>query len=228
MSRKGTEILKSKSRDIFGKKVGNLRKKGILPANIYGKNIKSKAIEIDLKEFENVFKTAGYTSLIDLGIENKKLPVMIHNVQKDPISELPIHIDFLQVDLKEKVLAKVPVELVGESPAEKQGLGTAVQYIDEVQVETLPGNVPSKFELDLSKLVEVDQSFHIKDISVDKDVEIKTDLEQVVVIIESIRKEEEKPVVETIAEGEEEKVEEVPQGGEAEKEEKEKSPEAQK
>lgn len=179
--------LKAKVRKEVGRKVKLLRKEGILPANIYGKKIKSESIQIDLKEFLDVYKKVGDTKLFYIN----ERPVLVANIQKNPVSDALLHVDFHQVDLKEKVEAKVPVELTGESPAEKQSIGTVVQYLNEIEVEALPTDLPDKFEIDISKLTEVDQSIHVKDLPYDKSkIEVKTDLEEILVKVEPPQKEE--------------------------------------
>jgi large subunit ribosomal protein L25 len=153
---------------------------------------------------------------------------LIHNIQRDPVALAPIHIDFLKIDLKKKVTANIPVVLIGESPAEKQGLGTLVSYVDEVEVEALPGDLVDKFELSVDSLVDVDQSLAIKDLLYDKDkIAIKDDLETIIVKVELQKEEvveEVKPAEEAVpAEGEGEKpAEGEPESGteEAPKEEK--------
>jgi large subunit ribosomal protein L25 len=199
--------LKAQKRKLLGRKVKKLRKDSILPGNIYGKKVKSKAVKVDLGEFSKVFKEEGETGLIDLLIDKKKLPVLIHNVQVDPVTDEPIHADFLQVNLKEKVVAQIPIELKGESPAEKQGLGIVVQYVDEVEVEALPTDLPENFELDLTSLEKVDDAIQVKDIKIDtKKVDIKEEKERILIKVEAPREEEEEEVAapeETEAEAEE-------------------------
>ncbi len=189
--------LKTEKRELFGRKVSRLRKAGFIPANIFGNKIKSEAISVDAKEFADIFKKAGETQIIDLGGKS----VLVSNIQKDPISDLVIHVDFRQVSLTEKIEAKIPVELQGESPVEKHGLGTVVQQLSEIEVEALPSDLPEKIIVDASILSEVDQTIYVKDLKVDKKVEIKTDMESIVVKVEPPTKEEvvEVPVV---AEGE--------------------------
>ena len=178
--------LKFDKREEFGRKVKRLRKVGKIPANIFGKEIKSASITVDKKEFSQVFEKAGETQVIDLGGRS----VLVSNVQSDPVSGEFIHIDFRQVDLKEKIEAKVPIEVIGESPAEKQNLGTVVQQIHEIEVEALPADLPEKIIIDISKLTEVDQAIYVKDLKVDKNIEVKTDLELIVVKVEPPTKEE--------------------------------------
>ena len=211
-------ILKAEKRKDLGRKVKKLRRDGILPGNLYGKKIKSEAVQLDANEFLKTYKEVGETGLLELAINRDKRNMLIHNVQLDPVTDAPLHADFMQVDLKQKVTAGVPIELVNESPAEKQGLGTVVQYIDEVEVEALPTDLPDKFEIDVSKLTEADQIISVKDLVFDsKKVEIKADdLEKIVVKVEPPRKEEEvTPPPEPEIPGEGEVVAPV-EGGEAE------------
>jgi len=196
------KILNAESRVIKGRKVKKLRKEGIVPANIFGKKVKSKAISIKLDDFKKVYREVGETGLINLEIKDKgqkeDRAVLISNVQMDPVSDIPVHVDFHQVDLKEKVTADVPVELTGVSPAEKQSIGTVVLYIDEIEVEALPGDLPEKFIIDISKLEAVDQAIYVKDLDIDKSkVEIKMDLEEIITKVEPPQKEE---VIETVIE----------------------------
>lgn len=194
--------LKYEKRELFGRKVNRIRKAGLVPANIFGKDVKSEAISINAKEFTEVFKKAGETQIIDLSGK----PVLVSNIQVDPISGLTLHVDFRQVDLKEKIEAQVPVEVIGESPAEKQNLGTVVQQLHEIEVSALPTDLPEKITVDASTLLEVDQAIYVKDLKVDKNVEIITDLETIVVKVEAPTKEEvvEAPVAvegEVVADG---------------------------
>ncbi|BCX14460.1 MAG: 50S ribosomal protein L25 [Patescibacteria group bacterium] len=183
-------LLEAKKRDVFGRKVKRLRKEGFIPANIYGRNVKSLAIAVDEREFEKVFKEAGETQIINLKLGNEQKPVLIHNTQKDPLTGKIIHIDFLQVDLHQKVTASIPVVGVGESPVEKQGLGTVVFYINEIEVEALPMDLPERVEVDLSVLGEVGQSILVKDLNFDKEkVEVKDNPDEVVVKVEPIKEE---------------------------------------
>jgi large subunit ribosomal protein L25 len=198
------QVLIGEARKILGRNVKHLRKDGILPGNIFGKKIKSEAVQVNFKDFLKIYKEVGETGLLTLEIGKIEKPVLIHNLQVNPVSDVPVHVDFLQVDLKEKVEAEVPVELIGESPAEKQAVGTVVQYLNEIKVEALPMDLPEKFEVDTSSLVEVDQAIFVKDLKVDRSkVGIKTDENEMVVKVEPPQKEEvvATPIVAVGAEG---------------------------
>lgn len=207
--------LKAEKRKLTGRKVKQLRAKGIVPANIFGKKIKSLSVQASETDLNKIYQEAGETSLIEIDLAGDKTKgakrvVLISDVQTDPVTDKLIHVDFREVDLKQKVNAQVPVELTGESPAEKQGLGTVVQYISEVEVKALPADLLESFELDQSVLVKVDDALMIKDLKFDKNkISIELDDEEMVAKVDELRKEEEPAPTaegeEELAEGEEAK-----------------------
>lgn len=185
------KVLKAEKRKIEGRKVKTLREGGLVPANIFGKKIKSESVQISLKDFEKIYKDVGTTGIVELSVGTEKHPVLVHDVQVNPKTDDVLHIDFHQVDLKEKIEADVPVELTGESPAEKQALGTVVQHINAIKVEALPTDLPEKFLVDVSALSEVDQTITVKDLTVDRSkVDIKNGADEIVVKVEPPQKEE--------------------------------------
>lgn len=210
----------AEKRGLVGRGVKSLRREGVLPANIYGKGIKSQAIKLNLADFEKIFEKAGETSIVDVQVGKTSSPALIHNVQMHPVTDTPLHVDFHKVNLKEKVRASVPVVAAGESPAVKQGLGTAILQIDELEVEALPTDLPDKFEIDMSGLDEVGKAIFVKDIKVDKaKIKIEADPDEVLVKVDPLREEEEEPAPVADLEAEEADVEEGVETEGAEKEE---------
>ena len=185
-------ILKAEKRKIEGKKVKQLRRRGLLPANLFGKGVKSLSLELDLKEFLRIFQKAGETHLIDLALGSDSHSVLVHHLQLDPVSQFPLHVDFQQVSLKDKISATVPITLVGESPAEKEGIGILVQQLSEIEVEALPTDLPDHLEADVSGLSQVNASLFVKDLKTDTlKVTIPSgDLEKIVAKVEPPAKEE--------------------------------------
>lgn len=179
----------TEERKDLGRKAKSIRKEGFIPANIFGKDFKSKSIKVSKKEFEETFKKAGETSLIELALGKESYHVLVANIQKDPISENYLHIDFRKVNLSEKINAKVPVVIVGESPVEKSGLGTLVVQLNEIEVEALPTNIPEKFEIDANNMTEVDQAIFVKDLKVEKDVTLINPPDSIVAKVEPLQKE---------------------------------------
>ncbi len=162
--------LQADERIILGKKVKRLRRDGKLPAHVFGKGIETEHVSLDTKAFLSTFASAGETGLIDLNIGKEVKPVMIRGVQYDPVTELPLHVDFYQVNLKEKVTVPVPLVLIGEDP-EKVHLGEAIvlQTLNEVQVEALPTDLIEKIEIDITALKEIDDAISVGDLVYDRE-----------------------------------------------------------
>lgn len=167
--------LKAESRSAVGHKTKRLRIQGILPATIYGKKVKSTSVQVKTDEFNKVYKEAGETGVVELSLDKETRPMLIHNVQADPVSDLPLHVEFFQVDLKEKVKTKVPVEFIGESPVVVQKQGVLLTLLDEIEVEALPTDLPEKISVDVSGLSVVDQEFKVSDLKVPSEVTVLTE-----------------------------------------------------
>lgn len=204
-------------RSIQGRKVKQLRRQGIVPANIFGKKIDSEAVQISEKEFEKIFEEAGETTIIYATIkgEETKRPVLVSATQVHPVSGDYLHIDFHQVDLTQKVTATVPLVLAGEAPAVDDLGAILVQMLDEIEVEALPTDLPHELSVDISGLKAFGDAIFIKDIKVDTSkVEVKNDPEEMVAQVEEPKAEEE--VVPEATEAEAAPVEEAPKEEKAE------------
>lgn len=214
--------LQAEKRELTGRKVRRLRKEGIIPATLYGKGKTSQNVQTSEELFIPTYKEIGETGLVELMLEGKKHAVLISNIQIHPVTGSAIHIDFREVDLTEKVKASVPVELVGESPAEKSGIGTAVLMVNEIEVEALPGDLPERFEVDATTLIEVDQVFTVSDLKYDKSkIEIQSEADLGLAKVEPPQKEEviEAPV-ETVVEGGTQKASDATEAADASSDEK--------
>lgn len=208
--------LSAKIRKTQGKKVKNLRQKGILPAVLYGPKIKNENLEVSLKEFEKVFQEAGESTLISLETDSKKeYSVLIHDVKYDPLTDKPIHIDFYQPSLTEEIEVKVPIVIEGEAPAVKTLGGTLVKSIAEIEVKALPQNLPKEIRVNVAGLETFEDNITIKDLKLTQGVKIARDPEEIVVYVappEKVEEELEKPIeekVEEVEKIEKEKKEEV-------------------
>jgi len=199
-------ILSAKIRKEVGKKVEALRKKGILPAVVYGPKIKSQSIEVGFKEFEKIYKEAGESTLVSLKIggESKEYKVLIHDVDKDPLTGTPLHVDFYQPSLEREIEAMVPIIFEDEAPAVKNLGGTLVKNISELNVKALPQSLPKEIRVSIGGLNTFEDHITIKDLNVPEGVKILKDVGEIVAKIaqpEKIEEELAKPI--------EEKVEEV-------------------
>ncbi len=215
-------VLKAQKREILGSKVKKLRKNGQTPSVVFGKSVDSLPITVNTVDFLKVFKQAGETSLIWLKVdgETKERPTLIKSIDFSPIKNDVLTVDFHQVNLKEKVTAFVPLEISGEPELIHSGQAILSQNLHEIEVECLPTDIPEKFEVDASLLKEIGDNLKVSDLKTSSDVEIKTDVDSIIVSLSEPQKEEE-PLVTEVAEteviGEENKSEEEPKSEETPK-----------
>lgn len=190
--------LDSQKREVFGKKLKSLRKRGKIPGNIYGENFKSQAIDFDSHEFNKLFRKTGETQLITLKLADTTVPVLVHEVQKHPISDQILHVEFRKVDLLKKIETEVPISLVGESPAVMQNKGVLLTPTESVLIEALPDHIPQKIEVDISGLNEVGDEIKVSNLKVSSEYEFKDDPEKILVSIIEHKEEEVTPQVEAV------------------------------
>lgn len=211
-----------KLRTELGKKVNNLRKNGIIPANISGGDSKPTAVSVVLKEFTGVHKAAGETGIVYLQVDGKTVPTLIKEIMHNSVTGDILHIDFRQINLKEKIETEVPIQAEGESIAVTQLGGVMLTQLDHVMVEALPANIPSHIIVDISKITELGQDIKVSDLPASSDYVIKEDPEKVIISVvehkeESIEVQSDKVETEIIGAVPEEGAEgEATEGGAAE------------
>jgi large subunit ribosomal protein L25 len=184
--------LEVSKREITGKKVRFLRRQGIVPANIYGHGIDSTSINVDAKSLKHLLAHAGKTALISLKIGDSKNPVrvLVREVQRNPINDDLFHVDFYEVKATETIKVDVPLVFVGEAPVLKKVKNSSIFHlIDSLHIEALPDDLPHSFEVDVSHLEELDQTIHIKDITIGRGITLLSDPEQMVVKTAEAKKE---------------------------------------
>lgn len=194
--------LTAELRNVLGKKVKKLRRQGILPANVYGKDLNSTAVQVKLAEFQPIYKEVGETGLIDLQVDGQTRPVLVKNINIDFRTHTPLHADFFQVNLKEKVKTMVPLVLIGEPKAVSEKVGILLQQLNEVEVEALPEALPENIEVPVETLSAVDEQVTVADLKKPDNVTILTDESQTVARIGELVVEEAEPEPEAVAEGE--------------------------
>ncbi|MFZ2025602.1 MAG: 50S ribosomal protein L25 [Microgenomates group bacterium] len=209
-----SHTLQGEIRTIKGKQVKSVRANGQTPATVYGKGVEPETISVSAADFKKVYHEAGETGLIELTITGKKHPVLIHTVQVHPITAAILHVEFHEVNLKEKVHAEVPVELIGEPMAIKEKIGVLMPLMDHIEVEALPAELPEKIEVDITGLAAVNDQIIVGELTIPTGVEVLTDPTLIVVKIGAfiVEKEPEPVVTENAAEGEEKPAEETKEG----------------
>lgn len=157
------ELHASKRTETGKKKVQALRATGQVPAEVYGHGISNMHLSLDAKTFEKIYKEAGENTVLTLVIENKKHPVLIHNVDREPVKGDVQTVDLYVVKMDEKIQTVVPIEFVGEAPAVEAG-GVLVKAMSEIEVEAFPADLPHEITVDVSSLKEIGDSLYVKDL----------------------------------------------------------------
>lgn len=165
-----------------------LRRSGFIPAVVYGAHHEATPISVREMEFSKVLREAGEATVVNLEGLGATLPTLIHEVDLDPLTSRPRHIDFYAVTKGEKIDVEIPLEFVGESPAVKSG-ANLVKVLHELEVEADPMNLPHSLQIDISVLAAVDDRICAKDIVLPAGVRLLTDAEEVIVLVQEVEKE---------------------------------------
>jgi len=160
-----------------------LRKTGLIPAELYGKGVENLHLAIPAKEFKKVFKESGENTIVNVMLDGKKYPVIIHDVAYDSVSGDVLNVDLYQIKMDEKIKLNVPLEFIGVSPAIKEKNGLLVKSLQEVEVEALPMDIPHLLQVDISKILEIGQSLYVKDLVLPKTAKFLVSPETVVVTV---------------------------------------------
>ena len=157
----------------------------VIPAVVYGAGIKNTSISVDQKDFNKLYQKAGESSLVDLEIKGSKKSstVLIHEVQRNPVSDEVIHIDFFGVNMKKKIRTEIPIKFIGNSSAVEEGRGIFNKNLDSLEVESLPGDLPHEIKVDISVLKNVGDHIGVKEIPAPSQTEILTSRDLIVASI---------------------------------------------
>ncbi|HYM14796.1 MAG TPA: 50S ribosomal protein L25 [Dehalococcoidia bacterium] len=177
-------------RAVLGKKVAQLRRDGKTPANVFGHRIDSTSVQADTAELTHLLRGMTRNAIINLNVAGEPAPrtVVIREVSRDAVSGKLLHVDFYQVSMTERMRAEVPVVLIGTSDAVSTYGGVLLQTLEVVHVEALPSDIPTQFEVDVSRLAQLEDSLHVRDLAIDASkVTLHTDLDVVVARVASPR-----------------------------------------
>jgi large subunit ribosomal protein L25 len=217
MARKDLTV---ETRQVVGKKVAQLRRTGVTPANVYGHGLDSVSIQIETETMDKALKAMLANEVIDLKIagERNSRPVVIQKVQRHPLTSKVLHAEFYQVSLRQRMRADVPLIIVGASEGVDTYNGVLVKAIETVQVEALPLDLPSHIDVDITPLANLEDTLHVSDITVPEGVTLLTDPEVVIVKVATPRVSLELEEAEAAAEGAEAAAAEGEAGEEGESE----------
>jgi large subunit ribosomal protein L25 len=174
-------VLKASKREVRGKQVGALRRAGILPGVIYGRHTEPVNIAFDARSANSILSKVGSSSLVTIDVEGKEYPALVRERQRNYLKGNLIHVDFLAVSLTERIKAEVRIELTGLSLAVKDSDAVLVTGLHTLSVECLPADLPDHVNVDISPLVKVGDSIHVRDISLGEKVRILDNEDDMVV-----------------------------------------------
>lgn len=187
-----TIVLQAEKREQTGKKLRSLRDAGLIPGVVYEKGKESVNVHMQYLPMSKVYAQAGHGQPVELTVEKKKYLTMIKDVHMDPVKHRIVHVAFHAVNKNDPVEAEIPVHIVGNVPAEQMG-NFIVKPNDHVEVKALPADLPEAFEISAEKLEKPGDHITVADITPDSKVEILSEPELVLAVVEEPRVQEEEP-----------------------------------
>ena len=182
--------LSAAPRTVTGKHVNALRREGVLPAVIYGPGTASRPIQLNTREASKIFRRVHGAELIDMELDGQTHKVLVHDLQRDAIRGDFLHADLYVVDMARPIRVRLPIHLLGTSPAVVSLSGVLVRGIPELEVECLPGDLITQVEADLGVLKEIGNALHVKDLTLPTTIKVLTDPEEQVARVTYQAKEE--------------------------------------
>jgi len=182
-------VLKAKKRTVTGKQVSTLRRAGELPAVLYGHNIETVSISLEAHSAGLAIPKLTSSSIVNIELDGKLIPALVREKQKNYIRNELIHVDFQAVSLTEKINAAVTIQFHGVSPAVKDYNAIVVHNMNSLDVEALPNDLPERVEVDLSTLVNVGDTIHVRDLALPEAVTVWNDPDMIVAVATATREE---------------------------------------
>jgi len=196
--------LKAKTREP-GKKLGTLRKADQVPAVLYGPDVKPVALAVTRGDFDRVFSEAGESSLVRLLVDQDPSIasgqagshiVLIRDIQRDPLRDKPLHLDFHAVRLNEEIKIDIPLHFIGTAPVETRNEGVLVKELHELEVEALPEKLPHEIEVDVFGLDVIGAEIRVADLALPEGVHVVAEPDTVIVHAAPLMSEEEISAIE--------------------------------
>lgn len=189
------------ARDVYGKQNKRLRTTGVVPGVLFGKTTGSIAVQIDARALELLYHQAGRTSVVSVSVDGgRPTSAIIKGIQRNPLTGKALHVDLFAVDLTQEMQAEIPLVFVGTSPAVEMEAGILFTSLDHLKVRALPADLPHEISVDLTALVDMEATIHVRDIAVEGKVTVINDPDDLVAKVTPPREEE---VIEpVVAEGE--------------------------
>ena len=177
------QTLKLERRELTGKKVRSLRRQGIIPAHVYGADIEPASVQVDERTLNRLLPSVGSNIPVSVEYDGQDTEniCFVREVQRHPVSDAVIHVDFMRVDVSRAVSAEVPLTLTGTSAAVANMAGTLLQSVQSLLIEALPMDMPAEIIVDISVLNALDSTLSVSEITVPGDVTVLNDPDDTVI-----------------------------------------------
>lgn len=185
-----TITLEATKREATGKASQSLITEEKMPAVVYGPKKEAEAITVSLPAFKAILRNEGTAAVVELTGLGSPMQVLIHDVDRDPVTTDPRHADFYAIEKGAKVEVAVPIVFVGDAMALKAG-ANLVKVMHELTVEADPSKLPQEIEVDLTALAAIGDQIHVKDVKLPAGVVAKAEADDVVVLAQETAEESE-------------------------------------
>jgi large subunit ribosomal protein L25 len=183
-------VLKAEKRDVVGKQVKALRRDGRLPAVIYGRHVEQPvSISLDAHTAELAFARLTSSTLVTIDVNGEEFTAIVREKQRNYIKGNITHVDFLALDLTEKIRTKVRLSFVGTAPAVKDYSAVLVHRMESLEVECLPTDLPERINVDISSIREIGNNVHVREIPLPANVVVLDDADDVVIVATLVKEE---------------------------------------
>jgi len=181
--------LRASKRQVLGKRVRALRRTGVVPAHLFGRDVESVPLQVEAAALQKILGGASTSRLVSLVVEGDSEPrnVLVKEVQRDCMGDQIVHVDFYQVKMTDKIKVEIPVFVVGESPAVKGKLGVLMQAMRFLPIECLPAEIPQSVQVDVSGLVKLDDGIYIRDLKLKDGINVLADVDELIVKVSAIK-----------------------------------------
>ncbi|HDQ73174.1 MAG TPA: 50S ribosomal protein L25 [Chloroflexi bacterium] len=211
MSQQKEQItLAAQTRSLLGKKSKRLRREGWVPGVMYGHNFDPIPLQFEYKELRQLLSEVGGSQIIGIAIgeQDQTEMALIRDVQKDPIRQNVLHVDFYRVDMAERLTTEIPLELIGEPAIIEQNEGILLIGVSSIEVECLPGDLVDALEVDLTELEEINDALYVRDLAIPAGIDVLTDVDEMIARVVPL---EEEAILELEEEEEEMLIAEAPE-----------------
>lgn len=160
--------------------VDKMRNDKIIPGVVYSRGGETSHISINELEFMRVYKVAGSSSLLKLELDGGVVPAVIKEIQRHPVKNQILHVDFQKINMDEKIKMTIPITIINRDNIKLQP-SVLVQLLDQIEVECLPGNIPDSIEVDVENM-DFDTPILLGDLDIAKDenIAILRELDEVI------------------------------------------------